>query len=627
MPVLPRFGLRESISNASDLVEHLREIVSEPRIVAERAKLVRAKLPSIARGLRTIFKTDKDEVLSIGTLLERNAREHGNRPALVYEDRSYTHRELNQNANRYANFYWKRGIRKGDAVAILMENRPEILFAVAGAVKIGAIAAVINTKQRRKVLTHSLQLCKAKLYLVGEELLEPFEEIRGELDNADRERAVFIRDSGDHEVPADFIDGDAEVARFPETTPAAFRDVRLGDPCFYVYTSGTTGLPKASIMSHFRWIKASAAFGQLALDVKPSDIIFVSLPLYHNNALSVTWSSAAAGAACMAISRKFSVTNFWDDVRRYDATMFCYIGELCRYLMNQPRRPEDADNPVRKIIGNGLRPDIWKEFKARFDIDEIYEFYGASECNLVFVNVFNVDCTVGYCPAPYAIVEYDVEADEPVRDAKGWLKKVPRRGTGLLITEISEKYAFDGYTDARESEKKLIRNAFKKGDVWFNTGDLLQDMGFHHAQFVDRIGDTFRWKSENVSTNEVGEVLSGFRHIDEANVYGVTIPHTDGRAGMVAVVANRPVHEFDFAGLVEHLRAELPKYAWPQFLRFRDHLEVTATLKQKKVGLRKEGFDPAVVKDPLYVILPKGNEFVPLTEEIFAAIQAGEVRF
>jgi citronellyl-CoA synthetase len=380
-------------------------------------------------------------------------------------------------------------------------------------------------------------------------------------------------------------------------------------------------------MSHFRWIKASAAFGMLSLDVKPTDILFVSLPLYHNNALTVTWSSAASGGACLAIRRKFSASTFWDDVRKYNANVFCYIGELCRYLMNQPRKPNDADNPVKKIIGNGLRPDIWKEFKERFGIEEVYEFYAASEGNIAFVNALNIDCTVGFCPAPYAIVEYDVENDEPVRDAEGHLIRVARGGVGLLVAEVSEKYAFDGYTNKQESEKKLFRNAFKEGDVWFNSGDLLKDQGFHHAQFVDRIGDTFRWKSENVSTNEVAEVLNTFEQIDEATVYGVEIPGTEGKIGMAAVVSTVPIKEFDFKRLCNHLRDELPAYAWPHFLRFKDELEVTATLKQKKVDLRKQSYNPDQVKDPLYVMMPKSNEFVKLTKKAYKEIHSGKVPF
>ncbi len=595
--------------------------------VLDRARLVKRKLPAIVRGLKQISKSDKSEVLSIGTYLEENARLRPNAPALLFEDRRYTHRQLNEQANRYANLFRSRGVRKGAVVAMFLENRPELLFAVAGAVKLGAIASVINTNQRKSVLVHSFSVCKAELFVVGQELVEAFQEVRSELGQARRESVLFIADSADAAAPSDMSDAAPLLAEAATSTPAELRAVTLGDPCFYIYTSGTTGLPKASIMSHFRWVKAAGAFGTIALDMKPTDVMYVALPLYHNNALSVAWGSAACAGACLVIRRKFSASKFWEDVRRYRANCFCYIGELCRYLMNQPRRPDDAHNPVQKIIGNGLRPDIWNDFKERFDIAEVYEFYAASEGNIAFVNVLNLDKTIGFCPAPYAIVEYDIDRDQPVRGADGFLTRVKRGGTGLLIGEVSEKYAFDGYTDPVASEKKLLRDVFEPGDVWFNSGDLLKDLGFRHAQFVDRIGDTFRWKSENVSTNEVAEVVNSFEQVDESTVYGVQIPGTEGRAGMAAVVANVPVDNLDITALSRHLTSELPVYARPVFLRFRPALEVTGTFKQKKSELRTEGFDPAAVTEPLYVLLPGTDRYTKLTDDVFRRIQGGQMRF
>jgi citronellyl-CoA synthetase len=386
-------------------------------------------------------------------------------------------------------------------------------------------------------------------------------------------------------------------------------------------------MPKASIMSHNRWVKASAAFGMVALAVRSDDRIYVPLPLYHNNALTVSWSSAAAAGASMIIRRKFSASKFWEDVRRYGATSFCYIGELCRYLMNQPPDARDRDNPVTKIVGNGLRPDIWKAFKDRFGIDEVYEFYGASEANVAFVNVFNFDCTVGFCPAPYALVQYDVHADEPVRGADGFMRRVGRNEVGLLISEVSERYAFDGYTDSGASEKKLLRDVFRGGDVWLNSGDLLEDLGFRHAQFVDRVGDTFRWKGENVSTNEVAEVINAHDHVAEATVYGVQIPDTDGRCGMAALVSRVPPEQLDLAALRSHLERQLPAYAWPVFLRIREALEVTGTFKQMKGDLKEEGYDPARVTEPLFVHLPKESSYRRMTPELYEGIQSGAYRF
>jgi citronellyl-CoA synthetase len=610
-----------NLDEVRSLVTELTNIARHRDDVEDRAKLIGKKLPSVVQGLKFIAKKDKHEALSIGTFLEKNALERPDAVALLFEDRRYSHRELNQAANRWSSVLAARGVKKGDVVTVLLENRPELLFAVSGIVKLGAIAATINTRQRGKVLEHSFKVAKAKAFVVGEELWENFAEIRGAIEGTSAESVFWVRDGASKTaVPAQATDADQPLATASTATPPGLAMVSLGDPCFYVYTSGTTGLPKASIMSHMRWVKAAGAFGNAALALKPSDTLYVPLPFYHNNALTVAWGSAATTGAALAMRRKFSVSNFWDDVRGFRATAFVYIGELCRYLLNQPEKPGDRFHTVTRMCGNGLRPDIWKQFKQRFGIDEVYEFYAASEGNVAFVNLFNLDCTVGFCPAPYALVKYDIDRDEPVRDAQGHLIPVGRGEIGLLIAEVSERYAFDGYTDKGASEKKLLRNVFQPGDAWFNSGDLLRDQGFKHAQFIDRVGDTFRWKGENVSTNEVAEVINGFPQIAESTLYGVQVPGADGRAGMASLVIKGPVDAFDFSGFAQHVRSQLPPYAWPLFLRIQPELEVTGTFKQIKSELRKQGFDPQLVHDPLFVMPPKQAGYVQLTAELHKAI-------
>jgi citronellyl-CoA synthetase len=623
-PTPPR--LKQLLGLATDL----RRLATDQRDeVAIRARLLGNKLPSIAQGLRYIAKKDKGEILSIGRFIEQNALTRPEAAALLYEDRRYSHREFHEQSNRFANLLAARGVGKGDVVGVLVENRPELLFAVAGIVKLGAIAATINTRQRGRVLEHSFKVAKARAFVIGEELWDAFAEVRPALGQGGEavaaERVLWLRDGGSAKVPASATDAEAALATAPATTPSQLAQVTLGDPCFYVYTSGTTGLPKASIMSHFRWAKAAGVFGHAAMALKADDTLYVPLPLYHNNALTVAWGSASSSGAAIALRRKFSVSHFWDDVRKFRATSFVYIGELCRYLLNQPARSDDRFHAVTRIVGNGLRPDIWRAFKERFGIDEIYEFYAASEGNIAFVNLLNLDCTVGFCPAKYALVKYDIDRDEPVRDAQGHLIPVARGEVGLLVAEVNERYAFDGYTDKAASEKKLFRNAFQPGDAWFNSGDLMRDQGFRHAQFVDRVGDTFRWKGENVSTNEVAEVVNGFPQIAETTVYGVTVPGADGRCGMAALVTRVPAEELDFAGLARHVRAQLPAYAVPVFLRVCPELEVTGTFKQVKSELKAQGFDLTKVGEPTYVLLPKAEAYVPLTAEVERKIRAGEI--
>ena len=616
-----------AIRSVSTSVRELEELLGGRIVTWPRLRRLARKLPAIARGLRLTSKSDKTEALSIGHFLEHNARVWPDRPALLFDDRRYTHRELDREANRWAHMLAARGVRKGDAVALFVDNRPELLFAVAGIVKLGAIAAMINSRQHGHALAHSLRICKANVFVIGEELWSTFAELGPALEAPERDRLLWLAERGESTAPPEATDADRELARASRASPPQLADVRLGDPCFYVYTSGTTGLPKASIMSHFRWVKGAGAFGMAALALRPDDVLYVALPLYHSNALTVAWSAAASTGAALALRRRFSVSAFWDDVRRYRATSFIYIGELCRYLLNQPPRPDDRSHAVRAIVGNGLRPDIWKHFKARFGIEEVYEFYSASEANIAFVNVLNADCTIGLCPAPYALVRYDVDRDEPVRGSDGKLVRVGHGEVGLLIAKISERYAFDGYTDPTANERKLLRDVFEPGDCWFNSGDLLRDQGFRHAQFVDRVGDTFRWKGENVSTNEVAEVLNSFPQVAESTVYGVQIPGTDGRCGMAAVVLRVPLAELDLAGLASHLRAQLPAYAVPLFLRIEDALEVTGTFKQLKSELRRQGFDPALVTRPLFVVPPGSATYVPLTAELHRAITRGELAF
>jgi citronellyl-CoA synthetase len=399
----------------------------------------------------------------------------------------------------------------------------------------------------------------------------------------------------------------------------------MKDACFYIYTSGTTGLPKASVMSHGKWIKAYGGFGHSGLSLTEQDVLYLTLPCYHNNAVTVCWSAALAGGAAIALRRKFSASAFWKDVRHFRATCFGYIGELCRYLLNQPPCPEEQGNTLTCMIGNGLRPSIWGEFKQRFGIERITEFYASSEGNIGFTNVFNFDNTVGFTPATYAIVRYDLDNEQPVRDRKGFMVKVNKGEAGLLISEISPKWPFDGYTDSAKSEAAIFRNVFKKGDAWFNTGDLMRDIGCKHAQFVDRLGDTFRWHGENVSTTEVENVLGAWPGVEDAVVYGVEVPGADGRCGMAALRL-RAGATFDPEGLAAHLHQHLPPYAVPLFVRLLDEVETTGTFKYKKTELKRQAYDPAQTADPLFILLPDVPGFQPLDAVRHAAVSRGDYR-
>lgn len=278
------------------------------------------------------------------------------------------------------------------------------------------------------------------------------------------------------------------------------------------------------------------------------------------------------------------------------------------------------------MIGNGLRPAIWAEFKARFGVEKIAEFYASSEGNIAFTNVFNFDNTVGFTPATFAIVRYDLDNDRPLRNAKGFLEKVAAGQPGLLISEISKKFPFDGYTDPAKSEAVILRDVFKMGDAWFNTGDLMRDIGCKHAQFVDRLGDTFRWKGENVSTTEVESVLGDFPGVEDAVVYGVAINGCDGRCGMAALRLAAGA-SLDPQALAQYLDGQLPAYAAPLFIRLLSELETTGTFKYKKNDLKQVAYNPTQTNDPLLVRVPGAAQFQVLDQPLWARIEAGELRF
>ncbi|EOM76115.1 acyl-CoA synthetase [Rhodococcus rhodnii LMG 5362] len=547
-------------------------------------------LPAMARGGVGLLLRKPTARESIGHIFQRVAASRPERPFIVFEGDTLTYGDANDRVNRYAHAFEDLGVGRGDVVGILAKNCPETLLLALAAVKLGASAGMLNHNQRGDVLAHSLSLLDARVVVVADDCREATASLKSEPAGA-----ISLDDLDDLAAKQDAGD------------PAVTATIQAKERAFHIFTSGTTGMPKASLMTHFRWLKSMSGLGALGVRLRRDDVLYCSLPLYHNNALTVTLSSVLSSGAAIAIGRQFSASRFWDDVRRNGATGFTYIGELCRYLLNQPERPDDADNPVRLMVGNGLRAEIWHEFVDRFAIDRVAEFYGASECNIAFVNAFDIDRTAGLCPLPHAVVEYDDESGEPKRHSDGRLRKVGRGEVGLLLSKVTDRAPFDGYTDRKATDDKLVRDAFKGGDCWFDTGDLVRRQGWFHVAFVDRLGDTFRWKGENVATTEVEGAVGAHPAIEEAVVYGVEIPGTDGRAGMAAVTL-RDGHEFDGKHLADFLGDRLPSYAVPLFVRVVESLEATSTFKSKKVELRKEGYELGGDDQQTVRVLGDGDE-------------------
>ncbi|WP_414431011.1 long-chain-acyl-CoA synthetase [Alcanivorax sp. IL3] len=603
-----------------DLAKGVRYMVP-PLLDIQRGNLLRLA------GLRPASKQ------SIGKVIEYWARRTPHNIALRFEDQQWTYAQFNAWANRLAACWAEQGVGPGDTVAIMMENRPEALACVAATVKLGAIAGMLNHNQSGEVLEHSIQLVTPRLLVVSAECAAAlattcFTPVASAPNTAQPAPSIcYLWHGGDQGEPAPpgWLDLDEYAARQSQANPPGTGRVRAEQPCFSIFTSGTTGLPKASVMTHYRWLAAMAGVGGMTLGIRRKDVFYCCLPLYHNNALTVAWGSVLSMGASLALDRKFSASQFWERVRHYDATVFCYIGELLRYLLNVKPCPTDRQHRIRLITGNGLRPEIWDQFEQRFGIHRIYEFYGASESNIGFINLFGVSQTAGFTPLPFAIVEFDNDTETPRRNHNGFMQRIPRGGIGLLISEVTPRRPFDGYTDPAAGEKKLLRDVFKKGDCWFNSGDLVRDQGLHHIQFVDRVGDTFRWKGENVAAGEVEGAMAQHPDIDHGVVYGVSIPGCDGRAGMAAVTLS-PGVTLNGPGLAQHLNRLLPAYAVPLFLRIRDHQETTGTFKYRKVELKQQGFAPDQVAEPVYVLLDSQRGYQPLTAELARQIQQGEIR-
>ena len=576
-------------------------------------------LATIARTLWLLSRIKPDATRSIVDIVESQAQKRPRNIAIYCLDQAVTYADLDALANRYANWALQNGIGRGDAVALLMENRPDYIAAWLGLFKVGAQVALINTNLVGTALAHSISISGARHAIVGAELLTSFREAPFEL------------------VPALWVEGEggnltAALAAASDKSPGkkARGGATLKDRAFFIYTSGTTGLPKAANFSHMRMLFMMSGFVG-ALRPRADDRIYNPLPLYHSTGGVCAVGLAFFAGGALILKRRLSVHEFWPDIHRYGATMFEYIGEVCRYLLNAPPSPLEHGHKIRAITGNGLRPEIWREFQTRFAIPRIVEFYGATEGNVAMLNYDGTVGAVGRVPdylewlLPSRVIRFDVETEMPVRGDEGLCIECTPDEVGEAIGGISARPGrqFEGYTTKAESEKKLLRDVFKKGDLWFRTGDLMRRDEHGYFYFVDRIGDTFRWKGENVSTGEVGEVLAAAPGIREANVYGVVVPGMEGRAGMASLVVDG---DFDMEALPARLKARLAPYARPLFLRLSPQIAVTTTFKQRKLDLVREGFDPSTIADPIYFLDPDSGRYELLTPGRHADITQGRVK-
>ena len=563
-------------------------------------------------------------------VLDELALRFGDAPALLSDTESLSFAGLAARARRYARWALDEGLEPGDCVALLMPNRPDYVAAWTGLSRVGCVVALLNTNLAGAALAHCVAVARPRHIIVDAVLAETYASALPHLGDSPR---VWQHGAGGSVPDAARIDLALDRADPAPLRESERRPVSIVDPALYIYTSGTTGLPKAARVSHRRILSWSFWFAGL-IGPTPDDRMYDCLPLYHSVGGIVAIGSTLVGGGSVVIAEKFSASRFWDEIRRWDCTLFQYIGELCRYLVAAPPVPGDHHHRLRLVCGNGLRGDVWPGFQARFAIPQVLEFYAATEGNFSLFNVEGQPGAIGRIPPflahrfPAAIVRFDPDRGAPLRGADGLCVRCARNEPGEAIGFISDGRSqhggnFEGYTDPGETERKVLRDVFEPGDAWFRTGDLMRidARGFYY--FVDRVGDTFRWKGENVATSEVAAALLSCPGVSEANVYGVAVPGADGKAGMAAIITGEA---FSLAGLRAHLTEHLPAYARPLFLRLQREIAVTETFKHKKDVLARQGFDPGGIDDPLFFDDARARAYVALDAALYAGLATGGVR-
>jgi fatty-acyl-CoA synthase len=562
------------------------------------------------------------------TVIEERAAQFAETPALLSDRECLTYRALVERSNQYARWALDHGLAKGDTVCLMMRNRPEYMAIWLGITKIGGVVALLNTNLEGQSLAHCVNVVKPKHVIVAADLVDT---LASALVDQAFDATLWVHGTSDRSFRR--IDIDIERHAGETLCQSERRPVTIEDRALYIYTSGTTGLPKAANVSHARLMQWSGWFAGMT-DARQTDRIYDCLPMYHSVGGVLAPGALLVAGGSVVISEKFSASQFWSSVIRWDCTMFQYIGELCRYLLHTAPSLDENRHRLRIACGNGLSPDVWDKFQSRFRLPQIVEFYAATEGG---VSLFNIEAkcgAIGRVPAYLAhrfspaLVQFDVEKDEPVRDEHGFCIRCAPNEVGEALGPVSDDLSqvgsrFEGYTSEEASEKRILRHVFKPGDAWVRTGDLMRkdERGFFY--FVDRVGDTFRWKGENVATSEVSEAIRAFPGIKEANVYGVAIPATDGRAGMAALVAER---DLDLQALRAHLASRLPHYAHPLFLRIRSEMEVTGTFKYSKTDLVRQGYDPAGTTDIIYFNDAECEAFVRLDIPLYNHIRTGRAR-
>lgn len=565
---------------------------------------------------RFLFIWKDNKKLSLLNFFDNNVKKRPNDIAFIFEGDEITWKEADEQTNKYAGFLKSQNIHKGDCFAILMDNSPDFLMLLLASFRVGSLAALINTTVSGDGLKHVIGISDVKLITAGASHLE---KLSSALDDSDLRNIPIFGMEDNEKIPNQIEDIKKLSKQFSTFIP--YQPI-MKDVAAYIFTSGTTGLPKAALVDHAKLVKGSFAGHFLCFNFNKNDRLYMTLPLYHSTGLILGWAASLRSGCPNVIKSKFSASDFWNDVKKYNVNKFIYVGELCRYLMNLPPSDGDKDNPITQISGNGLRPDIWESFQKRFNINKIVEIYGATEAVGMTINSFGRSGMIGRKRSDSTIIHCNKDDGSPILNNEGFCTKVSEGETGLYIQKISSSAKFQGYLDAQASNKKILQNVFKTGDQYFNTGDLITLHDNNWLSFADRVGDTYRWKSENVSTMEVAAILNNASGVMDCNVYGVQVDSAEGKAGMAAMNVS---DEFSFISFIEHVNKNLNTFQKPYFLRLTKEMQTTGTFKHQKEDLKKQGFNPSLIKDKLY-FLQKDN-YVEIDQALYKRIHSGDERF
>ena len=577
----------------------------------------------LLRVLRLFSDLKPDDARTIADDFEDVIDANLDKVAFIFEGETVTYRQFEERANRVAHWATSQGLTAGDVIALDLENCPDFAAIWFGLSKIGVATALINTNLEGEGLSHCIGIVDAKAVIAGGVQAE---RVGACLPNLEGKLELWDLD-GEHGQDLSLaLKG--QKANRPDR--AARQHLQGKDTALFIYTSGTTGLPKAAKITHLK-IRGTGRTTKALVRIKPADRLYIALPLYHITGGGLGLVGALSVGATIILKRKFSASEFWDDVTDNDASLFVYIGELCRYLLSATDHPKQNAHALRAGFGNGLRGEVWRPFVERFQVPTMRELYGSTEGNVTFLNLDGTIGAIGQMPARMGtkigmeLVKFDVVEERPIRGEDGFCIRADVDEPGEVLGKITNvgRQSFSGYHDKKATEAKILNDVFEKGDKWFRTGDLVCRDADNYIYFVDRIGDTFRWKGENVATNEVSDAMSKYSGVELANVYGIEVPGFEGKAGMAAITVSS---EFAMLGLAEHLRTTLPAYAVPLFLRIQPEAETTGTFKFRKVELVKQGFDLSQIDDPVWFLEPGAGEYSELDEAISDSIIAGEYR-